>query len=200
MWANNPTEALKVFDTFKPDVIVSDVEMPEMNGLDFARKIREKDSDIPIVLETCVTSSKIILEAYSIGIDNYIKKPFLPEELHAYLQGLIKRIGIKAAAEKDENVIPLGKIEFNIKQQGLHTPDGFIHLSMRESSLLELLYKNQDQIVKKETIADLIWGGEKFFTAQRLDAFIYSLRKYLASDTHVQIKTMRGIGYMMTIE
>jgi len=198
-WSNNPVDGLKAYEEFQPDIIISDVEMPVMSGLDFARKIREMDSEIPIVLETCVTSSKIILEAYKIGIDNYIKKPFLPEELHAYLQGLIKRTGI-SSDEKPDNVFQLGNIGFNLKLQILHTPNGELHLSMRESCLLELLCKNENQLVTKETIADLIWGGIKFYTQQRLDAFIYSLRKYLASDPRVQIRTMRGIGYMLSIE
>jgi DNA-binding response OmpR family regulator len=200
LWSRNAAEALNSFETFNPDVIISDIEMPGMNGLDFARKIREIDKTIPIVLETCVSSSKIILEAYSIGIDNYIKKPFLPEELHAYIQGLIKRIGVQALPEKEECIIHLGNIEFNTKKQALSTPEGYIHLSMRESSLLELLYKNLNQLVTKETIAELIWGGMKYFTPQRLDVFIYSIRKYLSSDSHVQIKTLRGIGYLMSIE
>ncbi len=199
-WASNPIEGLKAYEEFQPDVIVSDVEMPVMTGLDFARKIREKDSEIPIILETCVTSSKIILEAYKIGIDNYIKKPFLPEELHAYLQGLIKRTGLKTDDKQDNNIVQLGTIAFNIKTQTLNTTSGVIHLSIRESNLLELLYKNMDQLVTKETIADLIWGGIKFYTQQRLDAFIYSLRKYLSSDQKVQIRTMRGVGYILSIE
>lgn len=198
-WSNNPIEGLKAYEEFQPDIIISDVEMPYMTGLDFARKIREMDSEIPIILETCVTSSKIILEAYKIGIDNYIKKPFLPEELHAYLQGLIKRSGIKSE-EKPENIIQLGNIGFNVKSQTLQTTAGLLHLSMREACLLELFCKNMNQMVSKETIADLIWGGIKFYTQQRLDAFIYSLRKYLASDPKVQIRTMRGIGYLLSVE
>lgn len=198
-WSNNPIEGLKAYEEFQPDIIISDVEMPLMTGLDFARKIREMDSEIPIILETCVTSSKIILEAYKIGIDNYIKKPFLPEELHAYLQGLIKRSGIKSE-EKIENIIQLGNIGFNVKSQTLQTSTGLLHLSMREACLLELFCKNMNQMVAKETIADLIWGGIKFYTQQRLDAFIYSLRKYLASDPRVQIRTMRGIGYLLSVE
>lgn len=198
-WSNNPFEGLKAYEEFQPDIIISDVEMPGMNGLDFARKIREMDSEIPIILETCVTSSKIILEAYKIGIDNYIKKPFLPEELHAYLQGLIKRTGINSD-EKPDYMIQLGNIGFNVKLQALHTTSGELHMSMRESYLLELLSKNLNHLVTKETIADLIWGGIKFYTPQRLDAFIYSLRKYLASDSRVQIRTMRGVGYMLIVE
>lgn len=200
-WASNPEEGLKEFDTFCPDIIVSDIEMPGMTGLDFVRKIREFNPDVPIILETCVTSSKIILEAYNIGIDNYIKKPFLPEELHAYIQGLMKRIGNDTSVpeKKDINVIKLGKIELNLNKQVLITPEGEINITTREAKLLELLYDNLNEMVTKEKIADEIWGGVKYYTQQRLDSFIYTLRKYLSSDKNVQIRTMRGIGYMLTV-
>jgi len=204
-WANNPLKALEILDTFKPDVIVSDIEMPGMTGLDFARKVKVYDDTIPIILETAVSSSKTILEAYAIGIDNYIKKPFLPDELDAYIQGLLKRIGYSQEIQttqmpKDESIIQLGNIRFNTVQQSLDTPEGVVHLSTREAGLIELLHTNLNQLVTREDIAEAIWGGMKYFTPQRMDVFIYSIRKYLASDKHVQIKTMRGVGYMLSIE
>jgi len=199
-WSTSPSDGLETFETFHPQIIVSDIEMPGMSGLEFARKIRELDANIPIILETCVSSSKVVLEAYKIGIDNYIKKPFLPEELHAYIQGLMKRIGSEPIKENDSNVIKLGNIDFNLKQQLLKTPKGEINMTTREVRLLELLYNNLNQIVTKENIAEEIWGGVKFYTQQRLDSFIYTLRKYLSSDKNVQIRTMRGVGYMLTID
>jgi len=94
----------------------------------------------------------------------------------------------------------LGDIEFNTSQQTLTTSDGIINLSGRESKLLELLYQNINKIVPKDVIAENIWGGEKYFTQQRLDVFIYTIRKYLSSGSSVQIRTMRSLGYMLTIE
>lgn len=198
-WANNPKEALGLLSSFQPQVIVSDVEMPGMTGLEFARKAREWDSEVPIILETCVTSSKIILEAYKIGIDNYIKKPFLPEELHAYIQGLVKRIGLKETKAEEEATIHLGNLKLNTKNLTLTTPEETYTLTPREFKLLELLYKNQDQIVSKETIAEELWGDIKYFTPQRMDTFIYSVRKYLHADPRVQIRTTRGLGYTLFI-
>ncbi len=201
MWVNNGEKGLEAFKSYKPDVIVSDVEMPVMSGLEFVRKVREIDQDTPIILETCVSSSKTILEAYAIGIDNYIKKPFLPDELDAYIQGLLRRMNLVADKKKeDSNIITLGDIEFNTILQTLDTPEGIINLSLREATLLELLYRNLNQLVTKEIIAETIWGGEKYFTQQRLDVFIYSMRKYLSSDSRVQIRTMRSVGYMLCME
>jgi DNA-binding response OmpR family regulator len=153
LWINNSMQAINAFNEFYPDIVVSDIDMPGLNGLEIARKIKAIDSEIPIVLETCVSSSKVILEAYSIGIDNYIKKPFLPDELDAYVKGLLKRIRHQEEVKKDDNIIYLGNIEFNTKLQTLKTGTGTIDLTTREAALLELLYRNLDHLVTKETIA-----------------------------------------------
>lgn len=195
-WANQPKDGLIAFEEFKPDVIVSDVEMPGMNGLEFIKLIREKDQTVPVILETCVSSGKVILEAYNIGIDNYIKKPFLPEELHAYIQGLLKRMTNKPVKTL-ENYTNIGDIKFNSKQQVLITPTQKIELSIRESVLLDLLLKNQGQIVTKETIAEQVWGGTQYLNNQSLDVFMHNLRKYLSEDANIKIKTLRGVGYIL---
>jgi len=195
-WENQPKDGLIAFDEFNPDVIVSDVEMPGMSGLEFIKLIREKDQTVPVILETCVSSGKVILEAYNIGIDNYIKKPFLPEELHAYIQGLLKRMTNKPVKTL-ENYANIGDIKFNSKQQVLITPTQRIELSIRESVLLDLLLKNQGQIVTKETIAEQVWGGTQYLNNQSLDVFMHNLRKYLSEDANIKIKTLRGVGYIL---
>lgn len=195
-WSINPKEGLIMFDEFHPDVIVSDIEMPGMTGLEFVKKIRLQNQNVPIILETCVTSSKVILEAYELGIDNYIKKPFLPEELHAYIQGLLKRLENKPT-KTFENFTDLGKIKFNVKQQLLITPTQKIEMSIRESVLLDLLVKNQSQIVTKDTIAEQVWGGIQYLNNQSLDVFMHNIRKYLSEDDNIKIKTLRGVGYIL---
>ena len=197
-WANNPKEGLIAFDEFKPNVVVSDVEMPGMTGLEMIKLIREKDRDVPVILETCVSSSKVILEAYNIGIDNYIKKPFLPEELHAYIQGLLKRLENKPTKSL-ENYTNIGNLKFNSKQQLLITPTQKIELSIREAVLLDLLLKNQGQILSKEIIAEQVWGGTQYLNNQSLDVFMHNLRKYLSEDGNIKIKTLRGVGYILEI-
>jgi len=195
-WISNPKLGVKTFEDFNPDVVVSDIEMPGMSGLELVKLIREKDQNIPVILETCITSSKIILEAYDLGIDNYIKKPFLPEELHAYIQGLLKRLDIKPTKTL-ENFTEIGNIKFNAKQQLLITPGKNIELSIRESVLLDLLLKNKGNVVTKETIADQVWGGMNYLNNQSLDVFMHNLRKYLSDDENIKIKTLRGVGYII---
>jgi len=197
-WADNPKDGLKAFDEFMPDLIVSDVEMPGMTGLEMVKIIREKNKDIPVILETCVSSSKVILEAYKIGIDNYIKKPFLPDELHAYIQGLLRRLSIKPNRTM-ENYTSIGSIQFNAKQQLLITPTQKIELSIRESVFLDLFVKNKGELLTKEVIAEQVWGGIQYLNNQSLDVFMHNLRKYLSEDETVKLKTLRGVGYILEI-
>lgn len=198
-WAKNSKDGLSAFDKFEPDVVVSDVEMPGINGVEMVKIIREKNKDVPIILETCVSSSKIILEAYKIGIDNYIKKPFLPEELHLYIQGLLKRLSSKPQATSTEDYINVGILQFSPKKQALITPSRNIDLSARESTLLDVLFKHKGTLVTKDTIAELVWGGAEYLNAQSLDVFMHNLRKYLSDDPNIKIVTMRGMGYILEI-
>jgi DNA-binding response OmpR family regulator len=205
MWCQNPKAGLVAFDSFSPDVVVSDVEMPGMTGLEMVKIIRQKNPDIPIILETGVSSGKTIVEAYSIGIDNYIKKPFLPAELDAYIQVLMRRISAapkpssvvaEPAAATSENMHAFGTYKFDSKRQTLESQNGRYELSVTESNLLDLLVKNQDKLVTKEMIANDVWGGNQFMNNQSLDVFLHNLRPYLADDSNIRIKTVRGVGYV----
>jgi DNA-binding response OmpR family regulator len=210
LWCNNPKAGLLAFDTFCPNIVVSDVEMPGMTGLEMVRRIREKNLDIPVILETGVSSGKIIMEAYSIGIDNYIKKPFLPAELDAYIQALLKRMGgISGNISKTEGQVTqpadnntfhhFGSYQFDSKKQTLISPKNRYELSITETSLLELFVKNLGKLVTKDTIAKEVWGGIQYMNNQSLDVFLHNLRKYMGEDEHLKIKTVRGVGYVFEV-
>ena len=210
LWCNNPKDGLLAFDTFNPDVLVSDVEMPGMTGLEMVRLIREKNPNIPIILETGVSSAKTIVEAYNIGIDNYIKKPFLPAELHAYIQGLLRRMAPQPASNSDSasqhvpqavnpDMLCFGSFQFDPKKQTLESPKNRQELSVTESMLLELLVRNKGSLVTKDMIAAHIWGGNQYMNNQSLDVFLHNLRKYLTSDDAIVIKTVRGVGYVFEV-
>jgi len=176
-----------------------------MTGLEMVKIIRQKNPDIPIILETGVSSGKTIVEAYSIGIDNYIKKPFLPAELDAYIQVLMRRISaspkpVVAAPEPvaSENgyTYAFGSYKFDSRRQSLESQSNRFELSVTESTLLELLVKNIGKLVTKEMIANDVWGGNQYMNNQSLDVFLHNLRKFLVDDTSIRIKTVRGVGYV----
>jgi len=179
-----------------------------MTGLEMVKIIRQKNPDIPIILETGVASGKTIVEAYSIGIDNYIKKPFLPAELDAYIQVLMRRISAapkaasvvaEPAAVLSDSQYVFGTYKFDSKRQTLESQNSRFELSVTESTLLELLVKNMGQLVTKEMIATDIWKGNQYMNNQSLDVFLHNLRKYLVDDSNIRIKTVRGVGYVFEI-
>lgn len=88
--AANGEEGLKVWQEWQPDVIVSDIEMPVMDGYEMVKRIRETDPDIPILFSSGRVSPKDVVKGYELGVNNYLKKPFLPEELNAHVQALMK--------------------------------------------------------------------------------------------------------------
>lgn len=90
MTATNGKDGLKIYDTFKPDVIISDIDMPVMNGIDMVKRIRETDGDVIILFATAMTNPNNVKLGYEVGVNNYVKKPFVPEELDAHIKGLLK--------------------------------------------------------------------------------------------------------------
>lgn len=192
----NGKDGLKVWKEFEPDIIVSDVDMPVMDGNEMVRVIRETDGDIPIVFATAKGSPKDVTIGYHSGVNNYIKKPFLPEELDAHIQALLKlKNGIKM---RDENkIFKLGSYRFDAEHFLLHLdPQNWI-LTAREAKILQMLCENRGEIVKRDEILENIWGTSDFYTSRSLDVFIKKLRTYLSADSSVSIRTIRGIGLML---
>ncbi len=189
-------EGLKAWKEFSPDIIVSDIEMPVMDGNEMVRIIREADGDTPIFFATAKGSPKDVTTGYRSGVNNYIKKPFLPEELNAHIQALIKlKNGMKM---RDENkIFKLGNYCFDAEHSLLQLNLQDRILTMRETKILQLLCKNKGDTVKREKILEDIWGESNFYTSRSLDVFAKKLRTYLSEDPSVSIRTVKGIGLML---
>ena len=194
--ASNGEEGLLAYQHFCPDVIVSDIEMPVLNGMEMIRKIRRKDEEIPILFATGRTSARDVLDGYQLKVDNFIKKPFLPDELNAHIQAIMKRI-LKSRAEKIEEIAYIGNYIFIIETRSLHWKEGELKLTKRESSILQRLYEKRNSLVKRDELLDELWGMNNFFTSRSLDVFITKLRKYLANDPSLRIENVRKEGLIL---
>ena len=192
----NGEEGLKVWRDFKPDIVVSDVEMPVMDGNEMVRAIREIDGDIPIVFATAKGSPKDVTIGYHSGVNNYIKKPFLPEELDAHIQALLKlKNGSRTRSES--NIFKLGSYYFDSDHFLLKTAEQCSTLTVRETKILQMLCESKGEIVKRDVILENIWGTNDFYTSRSLDVFIKKLRTYLSADTSVSIRTVKGVGLIL---
>jgi len=183
--ASNGKEGLEAYSTFNPDVIVADIEMPVMDGMEMIAKIRKNDETIPILFASGHTNAKNVLDGYKLNADNFIKKPFLPEELGAHIQAVLKRSRIPSNTIPDN--IFLGDYVFNTDKQYLLYKGVKKKLSVRGTKILYKLYENRGNVVRREDILNEFWGTNDFFTSRSLDVYINSLRRHLSHDPGVSI-------------
>ena len=192
-------EGLRIWKAWKPDVIVSDIEMPVMDGYEMVHRIREMDDRTPILFTSGRVSPKDVVKGYELGVNNYIKKPFLPEELHAHITALLKMTQGRQA-EPHEAVFAIGKLyTFNADRSTLSKESGDMEtLTVREADLLRLLCESKGKVVRREVILSRLWNTEDdYFASRSLDVFVSRLRKLLSADESVQLKTVKGVGLQL---
>jgi len=194
--AQNGSEGYYVFKTQTLDVIVTDIDMPKVTGFEMVDLIRKEDVNIPILVASGLTNPTSINDAFKIGIDNYIKKPFTSDELDCYIKALMKRIKNNSLVlTEDTKIFSLGSFLFDIENRFLKYKEKVTSLSKRETHILYMLYKSKGKVVLRKDILSEFWGSEDDpFHARSLDVFITKLRKYLHDDSSVDIITIRGEG------
>lgn len=200
--ASNGEEGIRLWREWKPDVIVSDIEMPVMDGYEMVKRIREADGVIPILFTSGRVSPKDVVKGYELGVNNYIKKPFLAEELNAHITALL-RLTNGVRSRDVSSVYTIGSLyEFDAGQALLRQKNGEGKtLTEREVYLMRMLCEHKGEVVKRETILSQLWDtADDYFASRSLDVFVSRLRKLLSADASVQIKTVKGVGVMLKEE
>ena len=191
------SDGAKVMDVFKkarPDICVLDVMLPNKDGFAIADEIRELDEQIPIIFLTAKTQTEDVVKGFTLGGNDYIRKPFSMEELIVRIQHLLRGIKEGTARIQGGN-FNLGKYNFQLSRQLLSIDGKERKLSFRESELLKLLYENKEKVIDRRDILNLLWGNDSFFNSRNLDVYITKLRSYLKEDPSIEIITIKGIGY-----
>ena len=191
--ALNGEEALEIYTTKHPEVLVLDVMMPKKDGFTLAKEIREKNPTIPIIFLTAKSQTKDVLEGFQHGGNDYLKKPFSMEELIVRVHSLLDRVNLKKSFDK----IIIGNFIFNYEKQKLYFNNQADLLTHRESELLFYLTEKRNKILDRTFILNKLWGNDDFFNARSMDVFISKLRKKLKKDTSVEIINVRGFGYKL---
>ncbi len=189
----NGEEAYKFYKTEKPLLLVLDVMMPKKDGFTLAKEIREENQDIPIIFLTAKSQTEDVVEGFSLGGNDYLKKPFSMEELIVRINALLKR----GKDELNDGPIKIGNYIFNLKKQTLEIATEIENLTHREAHLLYYLIKNKNQVLERSFILKKLWGDDDFFNARSMDVFITKLRKKLKNDPAIQILNVRGYGYKL---
>ena len=187
-------EALEKFETEKPDLILLDIMLPEMNGLEVLRRIRSV-STVPVILETARGETIDKINGLNLGADDYIAKPFETEELLARINALFRRINYSAPKAAS---LTLRGLTVNIERMSFSFDGKETPLSKTEFLLLKLLAENTGKVLSRTMIIDEIWGKDHFIDENTVDVYIGYLRSKIAEHTSGDfIKTVRGTGYMM---
>ena len=197
--ASNGKEGLEMYRTFNPDVIVADIEMPVLDGMEMVKKIRDENESIPILLATGQTNVQNVLKGYKLNADNFIKKPYIPEELDAHIQAIFRRIKNAIIIHAKKDIILLGEYIFNVDKQILQYKNIIYKLTARESQILEKLYEHKGKLISRKKLLEGLWGVNDFFTSRSLDVFLNKLRKRLSHDPNIKIETVRGKGLLLLI-
>ena len=197
--AGNGKEGLQAWEEHKPDIILSDIDMPEMDGFEMVRRIRETDGDTPILFASALTSPKDVKHGFELGVNNYVKKPFVPEEIDAHIRAILKmKEGTKSRSE--EGHCKFGRYTLDTVHATLRDNNtGKIRvLTTTEAKILQLLAENKNEVIRREAILSRCRNTEDdFFASRSLDVFVTKLRKLFADDPDVEIKTARSVGLML---
>ncbi|MEW5923743.1 MAG: response regulator transcription factor [Candidatus Zixiibacteriota bacterium] len=194
----NGKEGLREYRNQSFDLCLVDIMMPELDGFSFARQIRESGDEIPLIFLTAKSLQEDKIEGFKIGCDDYITKPFSVQELLLRIQAVLKRIiGGNLSSSRCE--FDIGFYKFNSKTQTLAGPDIEYKLTSKESELLKLFCLNMNQVLKRQLALKTVWGDESYFSGRSMDVFISRLRKYLKSDSRIEIVNVHGQGYKLIV-
>lgn len=187
--ASNGAEAYELFEQKKPDIILSDIHMPILNGIEFIKKVRQKNKKIPIIMLTAHTDKEYLLEAVELHMEKYLIKPIDLDELFKVLQNCVNSLNLnrKVYLEVDENYM------YDYDKKELKYKNEAIILNKKEMLFFETLVKNQNRIVKYEELQNSVWG-EDFMTDSALRSLVRNLRKKLPTDI---IFNLSGVGYRL---
>jgi len=199
IWAENGEIALDYFKNQTFDICVFDVMMPKLDGFSLAEKIITINPEIPFIFLTARKLKEDKIIGLKLGADDYIIKPFEVDELILRLQNILKRIEQKRSLDGN-NIIEIGSYIFDNERLTLNNKNHVQQLTEKEAALIEYLYLNHNQLLKRDQILMSVWKKDDYFSGRSMDVFISRLRKYFNSDPKIRIESVRNIGLEFKIE
>ncbi|HZL76798.1 MAG TPA: response regulator transcription factor [Bacteroidales bacterium] len=190
--ARDGKEAWEMFSNEKPDICVLDVMMPEMDGFTLGEKIKEAQPGVPLIYLTAKSLKEDIVRGLKIGADDYITKPFDPDVLILRINNILKR-----AYSSSNDEYKISNTILNINNLELTCGNTREKLTLKEAQLLRYFIINKNKVLAREDILTEIWGEDDYFLGRSMDVFISRLRKYISEDKNLDIRTVRGTGFIL---
>ena len=197
--ARDGIEAIEQFERVDPDVILLDVMLPRMGGVDVCRQIRAT-SNVPIIMVTAKASEIDTVVGLEVGADDYVSKPYRLRELVARMRAALRRsagAGAGVPLEGDADVLEVGDVRLDVERHEVVIRDEEVRLPLKEFELLELLLDNAGRVLTRDTLISRVWGADYVGDTKTLDVHIKRLRAKVEEDpaNPRRIVTIRGLGY-----
>jgi two-component system, OmpR family, response regulator RegX3 len=200
--ARDGAEALACFDEVAPDLVLLDVMLPKMSGLDVCRALRKK-SNVPIIMVTARAGEIDTVVALEVGADDYVTKPYRLRELVARMRAVLRRGGRDEGAATEAAAVEVragdgaGDVEVDVERHEVTVRGQLVQLPLKEFDLLELLVANGGRVLPRDVILDRVWGSDYYGDTKTLDVHIKRLRQRIEPDpaNPQRIVTIRGLGY-----
>ena len=197
--ARDGIEAIEQFERVDPDVILLDVMLPRMGGIDVCRQIRTT-SNVPIIMVTAKASEIDTVVGLEVGADDYVSKPYRLRELVARMRAALRRSATGGAAvplDSDADVLEVGDVRLDVERHEVVIRGEEVRLPLKEFELLELLLDNAGRVLTRDTLISRVWGADYVGDTKTLDVHIKRLRAKVEEDpaSPRRIVTIRGLGY-----
>ena len=191
-------QAFETFCNGHYNICVFDLMLPGIDGFTLTERIRRRNKYMPVIIISRRSHKDDKQKAFDLGVDDYLVKPFEPDELLWRIRAVARRLHTNPAQEtSDSPSYQLGTFTFNFPNQVLENA-GYRHrLTRRECEVLKLLCRKKNNVVKREELLMQIWGDVDYFHGRSLDVFISKLRSYLKSDKNLRIENIPTIGYVL---
>jgi two-component system response regulator RegX3 len=197
--ARDGAQALELFDAVKPDIVLLDIMLPKVSGIDVARQLRRRSS-VPIIMVTAKSEEIDTVVALEVGADDYVTKPYRMRELVARMRAALRRARTAAPdAEGDDDggVYEVGDVQLDVERHEVVIRGAVVPLPLKEFELLELLLANVGRVLTRDALISRIWGADYVGDTKTLDVHVKRLRSKVEDDpaNPTRIVTIRGLGY-----
>jgi two-component system response regulator RegX3 len=189
-------EAIARFDATNPALVLLDVMLPQMSGVDVCREIRNR-SQVPIIMVTARNAEIDAVVGLEVGADDYVTKPFRLRELVARVRAALRRAPANDTDSTSVDVIEIGEVRLDVARHEVFVRDELVSLPLKEFELLELLLLNAGRVLTRDVLIDRVWGPNYYGDTKTLDVHVKRLRAKIEPDpAHpVHLVTVRGVGY-----
>ena len=191
--AGDGNAALEQARSFSPDLVILDLGLPGLDGIDVARRLREASDDMPILILTARDALESRVQGLDTGADDYLVKPFERQELLARMRALLRRRPPRGSAS-----LRVGDLLLNPDTHEVTRAERAVELTQREFELLEYLMRNERLVISRQRLLDEVWGYDPFSTTNTIEVFVSNLRRKLESGGEPRLlHTIRGAGYVL---